>query len=111
MDCNCSAQRAGTVITADGNTGIGSGSLFSTAEQTRFPIGFFGKCDYQSNSRVSGLLVSISDAFCGTLDCHTGIWSLAIRGMDLPKMPDRAAESVFVFFGAQCRFLFWWDDL
>lgn len=111
MDCHLSDQGLAAFPAANRNTGTGSGSVFSTAKQTRFSAGLSGKCDYQSSGGVSGLLVSISDAVCGTLDYNSGICGLAVGGVDLPEMPDRTAESVFLFFGAQCGFLFWWDGL
>lgn len=111
MDCSFSDKGLAAFPAANRNTGTGSGSVFSAAKQTRFSAGLSGECDYQSGGSVSGLLVSVSDAVCSTLDCNSGICGLAVGGVDLPEMPDRTAESVFLFFGAQCGFLFRRDGL
>lgn len=94
------------VIAVDRNTGAGSGSMFSAAEQTGFYAGFSGECDYESSCSVFGLLVSISNAFYSTLDYHAGICSLDVRGVHLSEMSDGATESVLVFFDIEWGFLF-----
>lgn len=106
MDGDFSDKRAGMVIAVDRNTGAGSGSMFPAAEQTRFYAGLSGQSHHQSCGSVFGLLVSVSDAFCGALDCGIGICSLAVGGMDLPEMFDWTAESVFIFSCVECRLLF-----
>lgn len=111
MDGDFSDKRTGMVIAVDRNTGAGSGSMFSAAEQTRFSAGLSGQSHHQSCSGVSGLLVSVSDAVGGALDCDTGTCGLAVGGVDLPKMSDRTAESIPIRSHTKWHFLFRRDGL